>query len=338
MTPEQIVLRFVESIGEPTEARAYLELFRSGAPERFALIDPRGALEGPEARALVADLSYLIALGLSPVLWGAAPDGLKVTDATTAEEVSALAHEHELAVVRSGDLGDWAARLSSRKIIALDGPLRSPAGAIVPMVDSASEIETVELAAGHRERLRRAADLIEATQHPMTVALTSAVDLLRELFTVRGAGTLVRRGAAIEKATSVSDGAAMTALLEDAFARLVRPGLLHRQFAAIYIANDHAGAALIEPEEPAPYLSKFAVGLAARGEGIGRDLWRRLVADFPRLFWRARPANPITGWYLRQADGFFRADRWNVFWIGLEPDEIPEAIARATDRGSDFEL
>jgi acetylglutamate kinase len=344
VTPEQIVLRFVESIGGSDEARAYLELFRSGEPERFALIDASGDLAGPEALALSADLSYLIALGLSPVLWcepGATSEslaGLPIDDVSTAEKVRAAASGRRLARVSSDDIASWANALATRKVILLGGPLRDPVGAVIPMVDCATELGTVEVAAGHRPRLDRAAAIVASTSQPIAVALTSAVDLLRELFTVRGAGTLVRRGAAIERRTSIADRAAMSSLLENAFAKRVRPELFERRFSAVYIAGDHAGAALIEPDVPAPYLSKFAVGMAARGEGIGRDLWRRLVADFSRLYWRARPANPITGWYLRKSDGFCRAGEWNVFWIGLEPHEIAAAIARATERSPDFAL
>lgn len=357
MTPEQIVLRFVESIGDRAEARAYLELFRSGEPERFALIDGGAVFRGggPEAKALAADLSYLVALGLSPVLWGEAPPEVEAGPAAGAAEVRELAHQHRLSLVGGADVATWAARLGSRKVILLDGPLRARRGSIVPMIDCASELDAIELAPGHAARLARAAAIVNAVPHPITVALTSAVDLLRELFTVRGAGTLVRRGAAIERHQTIADRAAMAALLDDAFAKTVRAELFERRFEAVYIAGDHTGAALVEPDRPAPYLSKFAVGLAARGEGIGRDLWRRLVADFPRLFWRARPTNPITGWYLSKSDGFYRASSgpagrgseppagpnnndWNVFWIGLDPREIAAAIDRATDRGADFEL
>lgn len=344
MTPEQIVLRFVESIGHRDEVRAYLELFRSGEPERFAILDVDGELDGPDAAALAADLSYLIALGLSPVLWRrsdlelGALAALPIERAATADRVRELARDHRLALVTSADIAEWAAALSTRKVILLGGPLRAAGGSNVPMVDCATELGTLELAAGHEARLERAARIVFAVPQPITVALTSAVDLLRELFTVRGAGTLVRRGAAIARADRVADPAAIKTLLDEAFGKRVRAELFERTFAAVYTAGDYAGAALVEADEPAAYLSKFAVGMAARGEGVGRDLWRRLVADFPRLYWRARPENPITGWYLRKSDGFFRAGRWNVFWIGLEPREIAAAIDRALTRGADFEL
>ena len=344
MTPEQIVLRFVESIGDPAEARLYLELFRSSEPQRFAIVDIDAGLEEPQRAALIADLAYLVALGLSPVLWSSSrPDlgELPVVPAADAAAVAEIAASGKLALVGDRSIADWAAELASRKVILLGGALRAAGGAAISMVDRTTELGALEsagLAPGHLERLHRAAAILDQVPQPITVALTSAVDLLRELFTVGGAGTLVRRGAEIRRVEGIGDRRAMAALLEEAFGRRVSPALFERRFAAVYIAGDHSGAALIESAEPAPYLSKFAVGLAARGEGIGRDLWRRVRADFPRLHWRARADNPISRWYQQQAGGFFRAGPWNVFWIGLSPDEIAGAIASATNRGADFDL
>ena len=340
MTPEQIVLRFVESIGDPDETRAYLELFRSGDPERFALIDVSNDIDRPEAATLAADLDYLLALGLTPVLCGEpieALAGLPIDRAKTAADVRRVTGRQRIPLI-TGDIASWASSLSSRKVILLGGPLRRRDGAMIPMVDCASELGELDLDQRHAARLKRAATLVTGASHKLAVALTSAVDLLRELFTVRGAGTLVRRGVAIDRHAGVGDRDALAALLSNAFSKPVRADLFDRPFAAVYIAADHRGAAMVEASEPAAYLSKFAVGLEARGDGIGRDLWRRLVADFPRLYWRARPSNPITGWYLRKSGGFHRAGEWNVFWIGLDASEVATAIAHAIDRRPDFEL
>jgi acetylglutamate synthase len=78
-----------------------------------------------------------------------------------------------------------------------------------------------------------------------------------------------------------------------------------------------------------PYLTKFAVDREAQGEGIGSDLWVRLVAEHPTFFWRARPWNPIDAWYLKQCDGLSRFPEWHVYWKNLPSEKIPEAIAFA---------
>jgi acetylglutamate kinase len=178
--------------------------------------------------------------------------------------------------------------------------------------------------------------------HPLTVSVTSPLDLLRELFTVKGAGTLIRRGSRVERRASWGelDGERLVALIEDAFGRPLAPGFRDRPFTAAYVADDYRGAAVVEATPLAPYLSKFAVTTVARGEGVGRDLWRPLVADWPRLYWRSRADNPITSWYRDQCDGLHRFTvggiAWVALWRGLAPSEIPAAIEHCMTTPPDF--
>ena len=149
---------------------------------------------------------------------------------------------------------------------------------------------------------------------------------------MKGAGTLVRRGSAIARhlAWSELDAGRLLALVEESFGRPLLPGFQDRPLLAAYVAGDYRGAAIVTPAPLAPYLSKFAVGTVSRGEGVGRDLWRAMQHDFPRLFWRSRADNPITSWYRENCDGMVRiaiADApWWVLWRGLAPLEIPSAI------------
>ena len=101
-----------------------------------------------------------------------------------------------------------------------------------------------------------------------------------------------------------------------------------------------AEPAIVTPAPLAPYLSKFAVGIVSRGEGVGRDLWRAMHADFPRLFWRSRADNPITSWYRENCDGMARfqlaGETWWALWRGLAPIEIPLAIEYCQASPPDF--
>ena len=73
------------------------------------------------------------------------------------------------------------------------------------------------------------------------------------------------------------------------------------------------------------------------GEGIGRDLWRALARDYPRLTWRSRARNPIAPWYQEQCDGMLKLGEWNVYWRGLAHDLIPAAVAAAAAAPVDLE-
>jgi acetylglutamate synthase len=92
----------------------------------------------------------------------------------------------------------------------------------------------------------------------------------------------------------------------------------------------------VEPGSVAPYLSKFAVEPVAQGEGIGRDLWRAMAREFPRLFWRTRAGNPIASWYFSVCDGMVRSSDWNVFWRGIETDLVPQIVEAALGVRDDF--
>jgi acetylglutamate kinase len=165
----------------------------------------------------------------------------------------------------------------------------------------------------------------------MTISLTTPVDLLRELFTVRGAGTLLRRGAVVHTPRSYTevDIPRVAALLASAFGRPPVDAFFTRPVARIFLDESYRGIAIVADTPLGGYLTKFAVEREAQGEGIGRDVWNKMVADYPTVFWRARPHNPIVAWYERECDGLCRFPDWHVFWRGLPADKVPDAIAHA---------
>jgi acetylglutamate kinase len=298
------------SIGRREDVELYLNLFRSERPESFAIL----ALAGDVDReALEFDLHYLERLGLHPHV--AAP---------------------------SDDLAALAAERKTHKLVFL-GPWRGlePAGGPVPsLVDLTTEYDELLplLPDAQKSLLTEARRIIDSVDHTMTVAVTSPLELLRELFTVRGAGTLIRRGALIERHASYDmiDRDRLVAVMESAFGEPPAVDFFDRATDGVYIAGDYAGAAVIAPSELGPYLTKFAVDRRAQGEGIGRDLWRAICADCPTLFWRSRDGNGIGAWYVQQCDGMARAGDWQVFWRGLDRNQIPRAIELALASPIDF--
>lgn len=182
-------------------------------------------------------------------------------------------------------------------------------------------------------------ELLEScSDEKLLVSITSPLDLLRELFTMRGAGTLIKRGTAIRRFESYErvDTARLTGLLESSFGHALKPDFFSQEPLALYVEENYRGAAILQAMEVAPYLAKFTVDPVAQGEGMGRDLWQAMNRDFPRLFWRTRPDNPIAAWYTSFSDGFVRLPRWQVFWRGLEAEHIPKVIELALARDDDF--
>jgi ribosomal protein S18 acetylase RimI-like enzyme len=243
-------------------------------------------------------------------------------------------------------LGDLSERLRTRKLIfvARGGGLRlRQSDSDLPIINLATEYENlVQKRLLPRKRLllleqaRRL--LVEKTTHRMFVAVTSPLLLLRELFTIRGAGTLIKRGSPVlvKNGFAEVDQPRLAALLQSSFARDLLPGFFDRDIARIYVEENYRGAALVRETPLGAYLCKLAVEREAQGEGLGRDLWQLVVSDYKSLFWRARPDNEILPFYLQECDGMARAGDWHVFWKGLETSRIPEAIATALAQPIDF--
>jgi len=357
-TPNRAVLRFLASIGRPAEAELYLSLYRAERPESFAVIAVDPEVMGVAGDALAVDLEFLAELGLSPILALAGAEqaaqlagGLarlaEASDPAGAAEIARRGRIPIVLVAGDGELAGLAAAVATRKLILLGphGRMVRAGGGGEPLsiVDLSAELAELlapgALSDAHRRLLERARALVDGVPHAMGVAVTSPLDLLRELFTVRGAGTLVRRGTqvAAHRDLGAVDRARLSALVEAAFGRPLRADFWARPIERVYVAGDYRGAAVVSPTAEGAYLTKLAVDAPARGEGVGRDLWRALTSDYPTFYWRARSDNPIASWYQEQCDGMVKRGAWRVFWRGLEPARIPAAIAAAEASPVDFD-
>ena len=187
--------------------------------------------------------------------------------------------------------------------------------------------------------LRQVKQLLEGVPHRMSVTVVNPLQLLRELFTVNGAGTLIRRGSRIDVARRL--GAASTSAAHGAVRIGVRtplrPSSSISRSARVFVEDELPGRrAHAARRRSAPYLTKFAVERQAQGEGIGGELWSLVTRDFPRFFWRRAPDNAITAWYAKQCDGLVRFPEWHVFWRGLPIETIDPAMRFALAAPNDF--
>ena len=192
------------------------------------------------------------------------------------------------------------------------------------------------LSAEDKALLESIAETLGVPQAPL-VSVTSPLGLLRELFTVKGAGTLVKRGSEVLRADDYGKlvHQRLRGLLESSFEGKVLDTFFSRPPLAVFYESDYRGAAIVESSPVAATLSKFAVDPIAQGEGIGRDLWQAMVREFDSLIWRARPNNPIVPWYVTQCDGMMRSHHWVVFWRNVRAEDVPivfnDLIGRPAD-------
>ena len=146
-------------------------------------------------------------------------------------------------------------------------------------------------------------------------------NLARELFTHRGAGTLIRIGEEIIEHSEFSPGFREKAirLLEQSFDRKLKDDYFDELPLECILSSESNGAmaVVLRGIDGVPYLDKFAVTPEAQGAGLGAAVWQALVHRCPALYWRSRTDNPITPWYFDQADASFTEDHWVAFSVGI---------------------
>jgi acetylglutamate kinase len=175
---------------------------------------------------------------------------------------------------------------------------------------------------GMRLKLQQINEMLQRLPDDTSVSITSAAHLTRELFTYRGAGTLVRKGESINvfEDPDAETLRSVRELVEHSFERTLRDDWFEQLDKPLVLLSEtgRAAAVITEGVDGIPYLDKFVVTSAAQGEGLGAAIWQVVRARYPALYWRSRNTNPITPWYFLQADSSNRSGQWVVFTIGVE--------------------
>ena len=374
LEPAEVVLRFLEGVGPGSEAEFYLRLFRSRPSEQFATIAVLAHALDDAAGSVTFDLRLLHHLGLTPVVmlgldapggaWMHAEQlahqvgtagvdtvllpisapGEQIARATTHGRIPLVIADGAQPPARLSQLAALLTGLRTRKLVVLRtaGGLRLD-GERLSVVNLSTQFATL-CRDGRLPQSEQAlvADIrrlvFDLVPQRLLVTLASPLNLLHELFTVRGAGTMLRQGAPIARHDGY-DGVDVTRLadlLASGFGREPRPAFFATPPRHSYIADDYRGAALVTDTPLGAYLTKFAVTREAQGEGIGQDLWGALITDHPALIWRARRDNPIRTWYERQCHGRFDAGAWTVYVRGLRAEQLGDAVAFASAQPVDF--
>ena len=368
-------MRSLTAIGGEQEANFYAKLFREQAPESFALIvlDPR-CLKNPLLEALISDLRILADLELTPVLLvGAMNDnrtnvkfnasrlskeiesvGIKTAKLNTAsygliDDVRRKVRAGRMVVLEADQqvgkamgLDDLVSALRPSKVIFLQpsGGLRRDGRrlAVVKLNEVEKGLEADALTAGQERFVRVVSELAQNPNSRSTYVMASPLNLLQELFTTKGSGTLMRREAVVRQHDDYTglDKPRLYASIESAFTRKLDIGFFDKPILRIFLEEAYRGGAILTTLSGLPYLSKFWVTQEAQGEGIARDIWESMFEHVPEFFWRSRMRNPFNDWYMRHCDGMQVSGEWRIFWKGLTAPEIPSAIIAASNAADDF--
>lgn len=191
---------------------------------------------------------------------------------------------------------------------------------------------------GMRLKLIQIHDLLQQLPTSSSVSITSAGSLTRELFTHRGAGTLIRRGEGFCVENDIGDSRRdeLKSLIEVCFQR----GLDNRYFdslnvnSLIWANSGRAAGVLDQGRFGICYMDKFVVTPSAQGEGVGNALWQQIRQRYPQLYWRSREDNPVNSWYNRNSDFCIRNGSWQVFGYGINDMAlVANLVADAAGRG-----
>ncbi len=176
-------------------------------------------------------------------------------------------------------------------------------------------------------KVKEISDLLEKA--PGTVVeITSAENLLQELFTVKGSGTFIRYGAnfTINKKFKVLNKKKIKKLIEESFCKKLVRDYFGDPAESIIVDKDYTGLAIIKKLNGTAYLDKFAVSKAAQGNGLGKAIWHLVKKLYPSLIWRSSINNQINNWYFKNCDGAHKTDEWIVFWYNLDYPTVLELM------------
>ena len=359
ITLNKTIRLFLDSIGRRDEYEFYLNKFQAEHSACFALLCPDlGSIEAG-AEVLAFDLHFLLRLELVPAILLCGHQAARMREALAGESIfqfhslkegaaqsfirqAKLDDKVPVLVVEDMDLEATLLQLVpevARRVhfVRAAGGLKSSSGELMPYVythkESRLPLESLEFdypALGRKLLNERPG---------LHLSITSPINLLQEIFTVKGAGTLFRKGSEILRFQGVgsADHDRLTGLLEASFGKQLKSEAFLANVGEAYIEKDYRGAVLLEKHPAGLYLSKFAVGREARGEGLAMELWREVCDNHSALFWRSNVANPFNSWYHQQADGHHLAGKWQIFWRGVSIDTISDIIDYCCTRDEDFE-
>lgn len=351
---------FLDGIGRREEYEFYLNKFQSAGTGYFALLVPdlESLDQGTEAFAF--DLHFLLSLGLRPavVLSGsdAAAKWALLKDNPLFEKANfpTLGKSDDSVPVFFQSLEDLLGAGSLSSVASAKWEACSQAvGERVHFIRAAGGFDAeyyytqkennFKLTEADQALADTAAALL-AARPGIHVSVTSPMNLLEEIFTVKGAGTLFRKGSKIISPDFPFDSAQgrqplekekLLKLLQDSFKKIPKPDAID-QVTQGYLDANYRGAVLLEEHPAGLYLSKFAVGPEARGEGLAQELWDEVCKNHSAFFWRSRIGNSVNPWYDQQADGYYTTGNWMVFWRGMPADSLPGLIAFCENRLPDF--
>ncbi len=220
--------------------------------------------------------------------------------------------------------------LSPNKYILIteqDG-LRDHDDSVIPFLNLSEQRNYRHILSQYKPLIREIRLQLNRTPDAAAV-ITNAHNLLREIFTVKGQGTFIKRFT-IHATSKIRDLdiPRLKQLIEDAFDKDLVEDYFNEKFKLIVYEKNYEGVAIVKLIHGIPYLDKIAVTKAAEGTGLGGTLWAKIVEQYPTLVWRSTTSNPMNSFYFRQCHGCIKGSKWIVYWRNLNESLILEVVHR----------
>ena len=270
----ETVRLFLDSLGREDEYEYYVRKFQSAESDCFAIICPDFDCLQQSGAAMELALRHLLRLDLVPALLLSGPRARAMFTELSEREIPVDAVEAALGtdavragVGRSGEAGRipvivhedssllpalrHAQPLVARRlhIVRMRGALADSAGediAFYRINDSSPAVDPAD-----ETVLELAVNLLE--NRTLHVSITSPLNLLKEIFTIKGAGTVVRYGSRIEEYSGADavDRERLRALLARSFERGLRNEEFLDRATSLYLESEYQGAILLGADAPA---------------------------------------------------------------------------------------
>lgn len=205
---------------------------------------------------------------------------------------------------------------------------------------------------GTRLKLIQIKELLEHLPRSSSVCVISANHLQKELFTITGAGTLIRRGFRVHlhKGLRDVDLDRFRSLMEGndpdvragsiSVARYLQRLTNKDKDVTLYHDEAYQMIAVLTPLshiiEGCPpnilFMDRLIATKAAELQGLTDHLWSRIREEQPSLFWTVPKTDEHLGWHFDRSEGSYSLTDVNLFWYGVsEIDKISSIIEAFID-------
>jgi len=208
---------------------------------------------------------------------------------------------------------------------------------------------------GTRLKIKEMKELLDDLPGASSVAILHPNQLVRELFTDNGAGTLIRRGSKLRTATSLEQvgdiGKFKEVLVRDRESpeapRVIEryvDGLKSRPFKAYYDDSMECLGIVLPPQNgnSIAQLATFTTTKEGWLKNMTDNVFQNLKKEFPQLMWTVDQKDENLTWFFERADGSYSRGGEVLFWYGVEKPweckEFSDFIQHGRDMGGQINL